>query len=68
MTKSMFSVFLDGTGKSFVYQVGDEQDKNHDPMDTSHDTIGEGRLYAVPGHPFCPVETYISKLHPDLSM
>ena len=50
------------------YEVEDEADKNHDAHDNSFDTIGEGTLAEVPGHPLCPVKTfqdYISKLHPD---
>ena len=56
------------TKETFVYEVEDEADKNHDAHDNSFDTIGEGTLAEVPGHPLCPVKTfqdYISKLQPD---
>ena len=58
MTKSMFSVSTDGNRRSSVFQVGEEQDKNHGPTDNPHDTTGERRLYEVPDHPLCPVSTF----------
>ena len=67
MTKSTFAVSRDATGRRFVYEVEDEADKNHSSSDNNFDTIGEGYLYEVSGHPLCPVTTfelYISKLHP----
>ena len=66
MTKSTFAVSRDATGRRFVSEVEDEADKNHSSSDNNFDTIGEGCLYEVPGHPLCPVTTfelYISKLH-----
>ena len=68
MTKETFAVATDDSGRKFVYEVEDEADKNHDAHDNSFDTIGEGTLSEVPGHPLCLVKTfqdYISKLHPD---
>jgi hypothetical protein len=37
------------TGKEYVAQDIDESDKNHGVDDNPDDTIGEGRIYAVPG-------------------
>ena len=68
ITKSTFSVSTDGSGRSFVFQVGDEQDKDHGPTDNAHDTIGKVRLYEVPDHSLCLVsrfQGYISKLDPE---
>ena len=67
MTKSTFAVSRDAAGRRFIYEVEDEADKNHSSSDNNFDTIGEGYLYEVSGHPLCPVTTfelYISKLHP----
>ena len=67
MTKSTFAVGVDATGREFVDMAVDEADKNHSSSDSPFDTPGEGALYAVPGHPLCPVATfkkYTSLLNP----
>ena len=68
MNKSTFEVSTDSTGLKFVYMKVDESDKNHKHAASTDDTIGEGRMYAIPGSPLCPVlsfELYMSKLHPE---
>ena len=66
LIKSTLSVSSQGTGRSFVFQLGDKQDMNHRPTDNAYDTTGEGRLCKVTGHHLFPVSTfqqYISKLY-----
>ncbi len=68
MTRDTFAVDTDGTGRRFVYQKRGELDKNHREKDGPDDTVGEGRMYELPGSPMCPVESfqkYISKLQPE---
>ncbi|CAC5375819.1 unnamed protein product [Mytilus coruscus] len=64
MNKTTFAITQDSKGREYVYQVVDELDKNHRETD---DTITEAHMYAVNGHPLCPVASfrkYLSKLHP----
>ena len=49
MTKETFKVSVDASGKEYVAQDIDECDKNHGVDDNPDDTVGEGRIYAVPG-------------------
>ena len=58
MTKSIFPVGVDATGREFVDIAVDKADKNHSSSDNPFDTPGEGALYAVPGHPLCPAATF----------
>ena len=70
LTKESFAVQVDAAGKTFVYQVVDELDKNHRANDQPDDSPGEGRMYERPESPYCPVKTfelYLSKLNPTLS-
>jgi hypothetical protein len=67
-TKSTYAVKADSTGRRYVYQAIGELDKNHREDSRPHETVGEGRMYALEGNTLCPVasfEKYISKLHPD---
>jgi hypothetical protein len=49
MRKDTFVVACDASGREFVCQDIDESDKNHGASDTPDDTIGEARMYAIPG-------------------
>ena len=56
----------DSSGREFVYQKEDEFDKNHRDSSTPDDTVGEGRIYARPCDPLCPVlsyKSYLERLH-----
>ena len=67
MTKDTFGIGEDGSGRAYVYQQVDESDKNHQNC-ANDDTVGEGRMYSIPGNPLCPVSSfrnYLSKLNPD---
>ena len=68
MTKSTFKVGKDVTGATFVHLAVDEANKNHTAItDNAFDTVGEGRMYALPGNEKCPVytfTTYLSRLNP----
>ena len=69
MSKSTFGIKADSSGREFVYQKEDEFDKNHRDSPTPGDTVGEGRIYARPGDPLCPVlsyKSYLERLHPQL--
>ena len=69
MSKSTFGINTDSSGQEFVYQKGDEFDKNHRDSSAPGDTVGEGRMYARPGDPLCPVlsyKSYLERLHPQL--
>jgi hypothetical protein len=69
MRKDTFSVAKDSRGREYVYQAIDEGDKNHDENDAPDATVGEGRMYDIPGNINCPVlsfKKYITKLHPGL--
>ena len=51
--------------KEYNFCYCDTTDPTHKP----DDTIGEGRMYARPDSPLCPVKSfkrYLEKLHPDL--
>ena len=49
MVKSTFGIKTDSSGREFVYQKEDEFDKkNHRDSSTPDDTVGEGRIYAMP--------------------
>lgn len=68
MTRDTFSVGTDSTGRRYVYQLKGELDKNHRERDKPDDTVGEGRMYELPGDDMCPVASYtkyLTKLHPD---
>ena len=54
MTKSSYYVSHDATGKQYIYQCGDELNKNHNIGDTPNDTNGEGRIYET-NYEDCPV-------------
>ena len=58
MTKLKFAVGVDATGREFVDMPVDEADNNDSFSNNPFDTPGEGALYAVPGHPLCPVATF----------
>jgi hypothetical protein len=62
MSKSTFGINTDSSGWEFVYQKEDEFDKNHRDSSAPDDTVGEGRMYARPGDPLCPVLSYKSYL------
>ena len=69
MTKMTFAVSVDSTGLEYVHQVIDEADKNHRAEASPDDTVGEGRMYARPSDPMCPVKSYklyVSKLNPEV--
>jgi hypothetical protein len=72
MNKDTFKIGKDASGQEYVVQAIDEADKNHGSKDKPNDTIGEGRIYSIPGNMACPVlsfRKYLSKLNdecPDL--
>jgi hypothetical protein len=69
MSKSTFGINTDSSGREFVYQKEDDFDKNHRDSSAPDDTVGEGRMYARPGDPLCPVlpyKSYLERLHPQL--
>ena len=70
LTKESFAEQVDAVGKTFVYQVLDELDKNHRTNDQPDDSPGEGRIYERSESSNCPVKTfelYLSELNPALS-
>ncbi|XP_021344890.1 uncharacterized protein LOC110444861 [Mizuhopecten yessoensis] len=71
MNKSTFAIGTDSNGLQFVYPT-----KNEHETDLAHhydgkpdSTVEERKMYARPGDPMCPVESfkkYLQKIHPDL--
>lgn len=47
MTKDTFRIGIDDTGRQYVYQFIDEQDKNH--MTDTGGSVTEGRMYELSG-------------------
>ena len=65
MSKQTFGINTGSSWQEFVYQKGDEFDKNHRDSSAPGDTVGEGRMYARPGDPLCPVVSYIKVTQKD---
>jgi hypothetical protein len=68
MSQQTFQFGRDASGREYVFQSGDEADRNHGVSDGPNETSGEGRMYQVIDNPACPVSSfrkYVSKLNPE---
>ena len=69
MTKDTFRRGTDDTGAAYYEYAVCEAQKNHSGKTLASTHLPQGRMYAQPGDPLCPVaamDKYISVLHPDM--
>ena len=70
MTKDTFRRGNDDLGSAYYEYAVCESQKNHSGKTLSSTNLPQGRMYAQPGDPLCPVaalDKYISLLHPELN-
>ena len=69
MTKDIFIRGMDDSGSIYYEYAVCESQKNHSGGTVASTYKPQGRMYAQPGDPICPVaafDKYLSLLHPDL--
>ena len=69
MSKETFKKGTDDLGSTYYEYAVCEAQKNHSGKTLASTHLPQGRMYAKPGDPLCPVaamDKYLSLLHPDL--